>query len=358
MPTTIANNFDPSFQLTPNVRGDSVKVVREKIRAWIASQWFVELLNLFGCKIELHGKMEDVLHQLEDFSRRWDYRRIARERGMPADDALVKGVGAARWLSAETGLSRQDEERVLHIADRLGLIRAQNPTRQTYDYILVLGGARLSCKMRTLRAAQVLLSGVSARAVILLGSTRAVSESERDATDTYAPNAANEFDLFIAGGSQVLEFDENRFQEERHEDPTNNNLSWISRTYQITWAGHPLLVLALAAPSSDPDRRRANSADTLQFFLQREMIPVNSQLLLITSQIYVPYVQLESLREIGIPRRIGIETIGFPGDRMPEIQGLSNPNHYLQEIRSTIQAALRFCLAHSDTDVNIEQKGS
>jgi hypothetical protein len=84
------------------------------------------------------------------------------------------------------------------------------------------------------------------------------------------------------------------------------------------------------------------------FFLKREDVRPKSTLLLVTSQIYVPYTQLEALRTVGLPHELLVETIGFPSDRMPALQGLSNANHYLQEIRSTIQAARRFCQAYPE----------
>lgn len=202
--------------------------------------------------------------------------------------------------------------------------------------------------LRPLRAAEVIRSGVTTDIVGLLGAPRPIPKSERDATDTYAPGAMDEFDLIVAGGQQALGFDARRFDEQRYDSPTNPNLGWVIRRFEATLDGRSFPVVAVSAPSSDAERRRANSADTLTFFLDRQHVPQNARILLITSQIYVPYLQLEALRTVAIPRKLIVETIGFPGDRMPELHGLSNPNHYLQEIRSTIQAARRFCEAYPE----------
>jgi hypothetical protein len=187
--------------------------------------------------------------------------------------------------------------------------------------------------------------GVRADTVALLGAARPVADSERDATDTYAPGAADEFDLIVAGAQQAFGFDTSPMHEERHDDTANR--SWVVRRRKAAFDGQSLDIVAVSAPSSDP-LRRANSADTILFFLDHEGIRTGSSLLLITSQIYVPYVQLEALRTVAIPRNLLVETIGFPSNRMPALQGLSNANHYLQEIRSAIQAARRFCKAYPE----------
>jgi len=194
----------------------------------------------------------------------------------------------------------------------------------------------------------VMRAGTRVSTLVLLGAARPVADTERDATDTYAPGAADEFDLIIAGAQQAFGFDASSFDENRYDDTANRNLSWVIRRFATSFEGRGLDVIAMSAPSSDPQRRRANSADTILFFLDREKVPQNSSLLLVTSQIYVPYVQLEALRTVALPRQLLVETIGVSGDRMPTLQGLADANHHLQEIRSTIQAAHRFCRAYPE----------
>lgn len=303
---------------------------------------------MFGGTIDSKSGLDDLLSRLEIFSDRWDFRRMARERGALTDDEQRHGHGAARWLTTADGLSPETQARILENSSHLGLIHATEPSLQTYDCILALGGARLSCMLRPLRAGEVIRSGVTAAMVGLLGAPRPIPESERDATDIYAPGAADEFELIVAGGQQAFGFNARQFDEQRYDSPTNLNLGWVIRRFEATLNERSFPVVAVSAPSSEPERRRANSADTLTFFLERQHVPQNARILLITSQIYVPYVQLEALRTVAIPRKLFVETIGFPADRMPKMQGLSNPNHYLQEIRSTIQAARRFCRSYPE----------
>ncbi len=339
-------DFDPTFTIPADVGSTASQVVKRKIDAWISSEWFVDLIHMFGGVVTDQGTLREKLETLEVFSERWDFRRQARERGVATDDAVTGGTGAARWLTSAVELSPEDHARILRNAQELGLVEAHDPTQPFYDYLVALGGARLSCQLRPLRAAEVIQNGVRTRRIALLGAARPIPDSEREATDTYAPGAVDEFDLIVAGGQQAFGFDPQSFDEERYEHPDNANLSWLIRRFKASTLKETLPIVAISAPSSDPERRRANSADTLRFLLDKERISSASRLLLITSQIYVPYVQLEALRTIGLPRALFIETIGFPGHRMSQLQGLTLPHHYLQEIRSAIQAARRFCLEH------------
>jgi hypothetical protein len=341
--TSEPGSFDPAFLISKEMGDSTVDEIRSKIQAWITSSWLRDLIRVFDGTTALDGTLDETLERLEAFSERWDFRRIARERGALADDMLRQGSGSARWLSAATGLSESAEARILGNASHLGLVHARHPSLSRYDYIAALGGARLSCKFRPLLAAKLLRAGVGAEHVVLLGAARPVAESEREATDAYAPGASDEFDLIVAGAQEAFGFDMSACDEERYDDPGSANLSWVARHLNTSFEGAPLKVTAISAPSSDPLRRRANSADTIIFFLQHEQVQANTRILLITSQIYVPYVQLEALRTVALPFRMSVETIGFPAEWMPPLQGLQNANHYLQEVRSTIQAARRFC---------------
>jgi hypothetical protein len=170
----------------------------------------------------------------------------------------------------------------------------------------------------------------------MLASTRPIGDAEREATDTYAPNTATEFDLFVAAVES--EFGVTDFREERFDDLDNANKSWAVLTYHAE--GYDIKILA--APSSEPEKRRANSTDTYSFFLKQFSVPCILQLLLCMSQIYVPYQHLESVRAMAIPHSINLDTVGFPIEWDGTLQGMNEPSNYLQEIRSTIQSNDRF----------------
>jgi hypothetical protein len=269
---------------------------------------------------------------LLDFSDCWDFRG---KQARAFDNKVGEG---ARWLLSDDDLTEVQQALTLKAVSALGLRDNEHPVIEHFDYVWVLGGARLSCLLRTRLAIKTIESFEhKPKAVILLASMRPISDSERDATDVYAQNAETEFDLFVAAAKS--EFGVGlEYNEERHDDTENANNSWIIRKYHTTAYD----VFIVAAPSSDPHKRRANSSDTYEFFFNRFHVEKGSAILLATSQIYVPYQHMEALRTIAFPHGIYLDTIGFPVEWSGSLQGLNNPSNYLQEIRSTIQSIARF----------------
>ena len=79
------------------------------------------------------------------------------------------------------------------------------------------------------------------------------------------------------------------------------------------------------------------------FLPKKQQIQPESKVLLITSQIYVPYQQMEAVRTWAIPNNIYVETVGFPTEwNDSKQQGMMLAANYLQEVRSTIQAINRY----------------
>ena len=105
-------------------------------------------------------------------------------------------------------------------------------------------------------------------------------------------------------------------------------------------------IVLLAAPSAEPEKCRANTSDTFDFFVDQLQVRNGSNILLVTSQIYVPYQQLEAVRMLGIPYNHSLETIGFPNEWSVGLQGLQKPENYLQEMRSVLQSAGRLLVEY------------
>lgn len=318
----------------PPLDTDRVSFVYQAIETWARSAVLAELVENSGSTIPADLSLEPLVEWLLNFSERWDFRRLQRE-------AAAKDIGeGARWLTDDSQFTPSQRSKIEESARILGLIGVCEPTQQAYDYVLVLGGARLSCLLRPRLAAEAVKRlSTQPQAVVLLASARPVSTSERDATDTYAQDAVSEFDLMNAGAKISFNLDD-EFSEERHDDSNNANRSWTIRKYKTPWRQCP--IVSLSAASSEPDVRRANSVDTYDFFFAKFGVPKGSSLLLVTSQVYVPYQQLEAVRTLALPRDVTVETVGFPPDWGGKLQGMAGPTNYLQEIRSTIQAAHRF----------------
>lgn len=318
----------------PPLDNDRVRRMYETLDEWLRSPALASLIRSFGSEIPSHLATVDLAAWLLDFSERWDFRRLQQ-------GTLAKDTGErSRWLITDSSLTESQRSIVNEAARELGLIGIEIPSKYAYDFVWVLGGARLSCLLRPRFAAYLVNEhALQCGAIALLASGRPISSTEREATDTYAPEAETEFDL-INRGVEIAFGMPPSFTEERHDDAKNLNQSWIIRRYDKTDRVPP--ILSMSAPSSEPETRRANSADTYEFFFDKIQAPPGASLLLITSQIYVPYQQLEAIRTVALRHNVVIETVGFPREWSGDLQGMTEPGNYLQEIRSTIQSANRF----------------
>lgn len=315
---------------------EAVPEAKASIRAWIESKVFQDTARAFGWTDNPDQDLDQRIDDLVAQSDEWDFRRRTAKA-----ESMGTTRESTRWTSHGQLLSAQQVALANRAGSELKLACASMPSRDQYRAVLVLGGARLSCLLRTEWAGQILREGVKTQDVVLLGSQRPVADSERDATDTYAPEAATEFDLFVAAGSVVFGFDKDVYSGQRHED-AHPNLSWEVREYSPSGL---MRVLIISAPSGEPSNRRSNSADTYKFYISRHHIRPGDWLLLVTSPIYVPYQQLEAIRVITVPLGIHVETVGFPPEWRAELQGMQGPQHYLQEMRSFLQSAQRFLTA-------------
>ncbi len=307
----------------------SVGSITRQIEDWISEPDFVALLSSFG-KAEIKEKLlRNRISELIEFSSIWDFRGRQKKKGS-------NNAENARWTVEDYGFNRQQIEKIMVTAEKLGLLGCFMPLKKRYDYILVLGGARMSCLFRMKYAKQICEQfGVKVKSIIGLAGMREVMDSEREATDTYALGAKTEFDLMRSAFTHV--FGEIELREKEESVNPNLNLSWQKETY---YAANMDVVL-LAAPSSEPERRRANTSDTFSFFMEQLQVEEKRSILLVTSQIYVPYQQLEAIRMLGVPYQHSLETIGYPNEWSAKLHGLQKPENYLQEIRSVLQSAGR-----------------
>lgn len=94
------------------------------------------------------------------------------------------------------------------------------------------------------------------------------------------------------------------------------------------------------APSSEPDSRRANTADQLRYWAEMAGVGSGHDVLILTTQIYVPYQHMETVRVLGLERDCGVYSCGVDTARalLPRATPFGGRD-YLQEIRSALRAA-------------------
>ncbi|MFI7523224.1 hypothetical protein [Micromonospora globbae] len=296
-------------------------VIIAGIAGWVGSAPLRGLVARFGGRWPT-GDLAAVLAGLDDFSgRHWDFRG-----------------GRERPEAREPDLHPATARQVRDSAAALGLVRAVPPALGRYAHVVVLGGLAHACLRRVAYAAHLLRRGVRvAGEVAVLGSFRPLSDAERRTlADAGVDGGDTEVDALDA--AVRLAFGVTRPAEEDGRDAGHPHHSWSSRTYRP--AGAPP-VRVLAAPSSEPERRRAHTADTQRFWAGHARLAPADEVLLVTAPIYVPFQHCDALRTLAVPYRCGIDTVGVD-PALPDLTRLPEPaltpGRYLQEIRSAIRS--------------------
>ncbi|WP_406043075.1 hypothetical protein OG799_03655 [Micromonospora sp. NBC_00898] len=291
------------------------------VRAWVESPPLRGLVGHFGGDWPA-GDLTAVLAGLDDFSaRHWDFRE-GRERPDAREPAF--GLGTVVLI--------------LDSAAALGLVRALPPPRPRYAHLVVLGGLAHACLRRVAYAAHLLRTGPAVTGeVAVLGSFRPLTGPERQVlAGAGVTGCDTEVDALDAGVRAA--FGLAAPAEEDGHDGGHPHHSWSSRTYRP--AGLPP-VRVLAAPSSEPQRRRAHTADTQRFWAEHVRLRSGDPVLMVTAPIYVPFQHCDALRTLTVPYGCRIDTVGVD----PALTGLARvpeptltPGRYLQEIRSAIRS--------------------
>jgi hypothetical protein len=145
----------------------------------------------------------------------------------------------------------------------------------------------------------------------------------------------DEFDVMDEGVRMAFSLDEPTT--ERGHASEEVGASWRVRAYS---GPEGLEVKVIAAPSSEPGVRRANTPDTYAWFASEVAhLRHGQRLLVVTTSIYVPFQHANALRMFSLPFGVSVETVGAdPGDLDPRLSQKFLPHNYLQEVRSTIRA--------------------
>jgi hypothetical protein len=302
------------------------------IEAWVRSRALEELVWLSGSAVPVGLELPELLAWLEEFSKVWDFRG-----------------GKERNLFKARSLDPATEKTIKEAAAALGLIKGGVKAQGRYDHVLILGGLSRACLARPLAAAGMLENGeIEAGSVTALGGYRKLKGDEIGLIERVAAEQAgteyvgDEFDAMDAGVR--LAFGLGSPEHERGERSDLEFGSWRVHEY-VTAAGLPVFVVA--APSGEPGRRRTNTADSYEWFAtELAGLQPGQRLLMVTSDIYVPYQHADALRVIGLPHQVVVETAGIePGDVDPRLSQAFSADAYLQEVRSTIMAFGRLLAA-------------
>ncbi|GAB3658080.1 hypothetical protein GCM10028833_35350 [Glycomyces tarimensis] len=302
--------------------GTSPASIVADVDAWIASAPMRELIDEFGGA--LPGGTAANLAYLEAFSaEHWDFR-----------------AGRERFEIESERLDPAKERLVVEAATALGLGGIAGPRHERYTHVLVLGGLAASCLFRSRFAAELLAGGVQAASVTGVGGFRPFGEAEAAFVETSGLTGRFEIDAMEEGLRRAFGIT-GATETEEHGDPENDpGRAWKTAAYD---AG-PITVRAVAAPSSEPDRRRANTADTCRFWADRvaDLAPGDS-VLVVTSAPFVPFQHCDAVTHLGLPYGCAVDTVGLDLAGLPEVRFRTEyaSSGYLQEIRSAIRSMRR-----------------
>jgi hypothetical protein len=262
-----------------------------------------------------------------DLSQDWDFRGrngAAERHLMAVRPALING----RIVS---------EDLVTAAAAALGLAQATPIPNARFSHLVVLSGQVAACVNRIGHAARLLRAGLQIQSVTILTGHRQLAGDEPAQVRCLGHgDLCDEADAVLAVTRDA--FDRGEPDTSLRSGPTTT--TWDGAMWGESghdrWGKDLEVVIA---PSAEPRSRRASTVDQLRYWAEVAGIDSNHRVLLVTTQIYVPFQQLAALRWLGLERGCGVYCCGVDGATATLPLRAFNGREYLQEIRSALLAA-------------------
>lgn len=296
------------------------------LREWVSAAPFRALAEASGWPWPRTADTSELLNELARMSSDWDFRGRAGGAERPA-------LGSG---SAEVNGRQLPDDLVTAAATAIGLVTATPVPAERFSALAVLSGTVRACVNRTQRAADLVRDGVTADSVAVLGGHRELTGKEPAlASELGFGDLWDEATAVLAATRQAFGLAEPLAAERSGPShPAWDDALWAaSASYR--WAGVEVLI----APSADPTKRRANTVDQLRHWSERTGIGTGDRVLLLTTQIYVPYQQLAGLRVLGLARGCRVYCCGVDAAHSFLPAATFGARSYLQEIRSAVCAA-------------------
>ncbi|MDA8399530.1 MAG: hypothetical protein M0008_05720, partial [Actinomycetota bacterium] len=246
--------------------------------------------------------------------------------------------------SAEVNGRPLGEDLVGRCAAQLGLAGGMSVVGP-YSYGAALGGMVKACLNRT-RLLHDLATQDPIRSLAVLSAHRPIQGRElEDAAELGWRGINLESDAALSSAREVFalsataDFEASYTGDDPPSGQTPEGLSPEEYQRRTAWSVHrwdtPQEIVVLAAPAAAPLRRRANTADQLKFWADKCKIDSDTRILLVTTEHYVPYQQLQALLTLGRWLGCRITTTGTAWSPAGRYRAAG----YLQEIRSTLIVA-------------------
>jgi hypothetical protein len=301
----------PSWRNAPGDVERNLSAIDE----WAASGCLDSLVRAFGGDRGNRSGAE-LLDWLDLFSsEHWDFRG-----------------GQERNLATSAVLTPEVQRLVLRCAPDLGLAGPYPLTIAAYDAILMTGGMVRAGIVKPRFVRELIDSGITTKNIVFLGAFRPFGGDESEVAEALGVPGSNEFDAMSHGMERA--FGPLGRPELTGFGGTEENAGWRC----IRWTADGVTLSVIAAPSSDPEHRRANTADTYRFWVEQQRNAAES-CLVVTTPLYVPYQGSVAVEILGLENRLAVESVGVSGtagDLGKHSQSFL-PQHHLQELRSAIR---------------------
>lgn len=278
----------PKNNISVNER---IKDLFEMIENYIDSDEFKKLVLLFGGSDYSNKSLKHKINYLSEFVKIWDYRHSNE-----------------RWAIKNNDFINENKDLIKELLVKLNLVYSRELENKP-DYILVLGGARLSNFERP-RKAKKIFNLINENAIVVgLTCDRKISEVEYECYKEYNGLIKTEEDALSKG----IEINFNVIIQ----STKDNLIKYNDKIYLIS-------------ARSNEDGKRANSYDTFKEFINTFNIK-DKNILLVTNQPYTSY-QLLKFIDFAFDNNLFIEAIGCDNDSHLQ------ESNYLQELKSNIDA--------------------
>jgi hypothetical protein len=269
---------------------------------------------------------KDKLEWLTEFSNEYLNFRRGKERSQTAEVALTDEQDAA--VRAFVGQFQMDRETYAQYG--------------AYDVATVLGGRADEvdeqgvykmgvCRRRVQKLKDTLESGVRVPIAVLVGSGRRLDAKERAAN----PGAQTEFDALAMAFEQEFGVNSNAAEITDYHDIqhlSHEPEAWRIRYYDMQDDTRAFAV----SPPATPGKGRANTRGANQFvkvLSDADLFP-GGRLLVVTTDLYVPFQGLDAVRNLGLPFNLDVDAIGYSGVDRPTYK-------YCDEINATFNKVLQ-----------------
>lgn len=325
MNTPITNTEQQQFNDSAEDSGS--REAARCLEAFANNSGLAEIASLFGVA-ELPSDIAERLTVLQSLAaEHWDFRKGAERQVINWDNELLDQPDSEQWRT------------VFSAADKLGLVQSTEPANKTPDFLVILGGAN---KAPLDRLHYGLEKTDDFGQVAYLGSSRPLSDAEREKAKDYAPDAQTEFDLGCGAFETLLGA---RVVDEVIE--VRNGDTWGMRLYEFEHNGETKHGFVLSTPQIIGERR-ATTYDNYKFFADRAELAASPEasVVAVTTGFYTQGQGIPAVEELTLPYGTRVETIGHDAAYSGVVR---KPSQLLQETKSAIDAAVRLLGAQGNT---------